>query len=52
MRLVVDADDSPHLGFQQTKAELYIACAEHDEYVPLEMIEQVSIEIDQSGVNG
>ena len=52
VRLVVDTDDSPHLGFQQTKAELYIACAEHDEYVPLEMIEQVSIEIDQSGVNG
>ena len=52
MRLVVDADDSPHLGFPQTKAELYIACAEHDEYVPLEMIEQVSTEIEQSGVNG
>ena len=52
VRLVVDADDSPHLGFPQTKAELYIACAEHDEYVPLDMIEQVSTEIEQSGVNG
>jgi len=52
VRLVVDADDSPHLGFTKTKAELYIACAEHDDYVPLEMVEQVSIEIEQSGVNG
>ncbi|GIR36407.1 MAG: hypothetical protein CM15mP49_17920 [Actinomycetota bacterium] len=49
---MVDADDSPHLGFPANKAELYIACAEHDEYVPLEMIEQVSTEIEQSGVNG
>ena len=52
VRLVVDADDSPHLGFPLTNAELYIACAEHDEYVPLEMVEQVSTEIEQSGVNG
>jgi carboxymethylenebutenolidase len=52
VRLVVDADDSPHLGFPQTNAELYIACAEHDEYVPLEMVEQVSTEIEQSGANG
>ena len=46
---MVDAD-SPHL-VPQTKLS-FIACAEHDEYVPLEIIEQVSTEIEQSGVNG
>lgn len=39
VQLVTDAQDSPHLAARRTKAELYFACAEHDSYAPLEMVE-------------
>ncbi|MDZ4373527.1 MAG: dienelactone hydrolase family protein [Phenylobacterium sp.] len=39
VQLVTDRPDSPHLAAQKTKAELYFACAEHDTYAPLEMVE-------------
>ena len=39
VQLVTDRPDSPHLAAQKTKAELYFACAEHDSYAPLEMVE-------------
>lgn len=40
-RLVTDAADSPHLMAKKAKGDLYFGCAEHDHYVPLEMIEQL-----------
>ena len=52
VRLVVDASDSPHFGFNQTQAEIYIACAEHDDYVPLEMVHQVTEELEKSSASG
>ncbi len=52
VRLVVDTSDSPHLGFNQTDAEIYIACAEFDDYVPLEMVQQVSVELEKSTATG
>tara|TARA_Y100000768_G_C23925885_1_gene657499 strand:+ start:571 stop:1302 length:732 start_codon:yes stop_codon:yes gene_type:complete len=52
VRLVVDSSDSPHLGFNQTNGEIYIACAEFDDYVPPEMITKVSEELSNSSANG
>ena len=52
VRLAVDADDSPHLGFPQTTGELYVAAAETDEYAPPEMIQRVEAAIADSGVDG
>ena len=39
VQLVTDRPDSPHLAAQKAKAELYVACAEHDTYAPLEMVQ-------------
>lgn len=39
VQLVTDRADSPHLAAQKAKAELYFACAEHDPYAPLEMVQ-------------
>ncbi len=52
VRLAIDTDDSPHLGFADTRGEIYIAAAEHDDYAPPEMIERVEAAIADSGVNG
>ena len=41
IRLVSDAEESPHLNLGNTKGELYIACAEHDELAPLPMVEEL-----------
>jgi carboxymethylenebutenolidase len=37
--LVTDKADSPHLMAEKAKAELYIACAEHDQWAPPETVE-------------
>ena len=39
--LVSDAEESPHLSLGKGKAELYIACAEHDKLAPLPMVEEL-----------
>lgn len=52
VRLAVDADDSPHLGFARTTGEIYVAAAETDQYAPPEMIAAVEEAIETSGVNG
>ena len=52
VRLVIDSSDSPHLGFNQTNGEIYIACAEFDDYVPPEMVTKVSEELSNSSANG
>ena len=38
VRLVTDAEDSPHLAGGKTTAELYFGCAEVDHWAPLEML--------------
>ena len=38
VRLVTDAVDSPHLGLDKIKAELYFGCAETDEWAPPDMV--------------
>src|SRR5690606_26098467 len=42
IRLVTDQADSPHLVAQKAKGELYFACAEHDQYAPLETVEALA----------
>ncbi|HLZ74428.1 dienelactone hydrolase family protein [Phenylobacterium sp.] len=39
VQLVTDKADSPHLAAQTAKGELYFACAEHDSYAPMEMVQ-------------
>ncbi len=39
VQLVTDRADSPHLAAQTAKGELYFACAEHDTYAPMEMVQ-------------
>lgn len=38
VKLVTDRDDSPHLMLHKASAEFYFACAEHDEWAPIEMV--------------
>lgn len=52
VRLAVEEDDSPHLGFAKAKGELYVAAAETDEYAPPEMIERVETALADSGARG
>ena len=49
VQLVTDRPDSPHLAAQKTPAELYFACAEHDTYAPLEMVEALDVSLKSAG---
>lgn len=50
--LVSDAAESPHRSLAQVNAELYIACAEHDDLAPLPMVDQLRVLFRQSGASG
>jgi carboxymethylenebutenolidase len=52
VRLHVDATDSPHRRLGEISGELYIAAAEHDDYVPLDMIDRFEAAMQASGVRG
>ena len=41
VRLVTDADDSPHKQVASIKGESYFACAETDSWAPKEMVEEL-----------
>lgn len=49
VQLVTDRPDSPHLAAQKTPAELYFACAEHDTYAPLEMVQALDAALKARG---
>jgi carboxymethylenebutenolidase len=51
VQLVTDRPDSPHLAAQKTPAELYFACAEHDTYAPLEMVEALDASLKAADAN-
>jgi carboxymethylenebutenolidase len=51
VQLVTDRPDSPHLAAQKTTAELYFACAEHDDYAPLEMVEALDASLKAADAN-
>jgi len=50
--LVSDAAESPHLTLGKGKAELYIACAEHDDLAPLPMVAELKSLFEKSGAAG
>jgi carboxymethylenebutenolidase len=50
--LVSDAAESPHLTLGKVKGELHIACAEHDELAPLDMVEKLKGLFRQAGTAG
>jgi carboxymethylenebutenolidase len=52
VRLVTDADDSPHLQLPETNAEVYVGAAEVDAYAPPEMIDAFERAIETSGCRG
>lgn len=52
VRLHVDAADSPHSRLGEIEGELYVGAAEHDDYVPLDMIDQFEAAMQHSGVAG
>jgi carboxymethylenebutenolidase len=51
VQLVTDAEDSPHRVAKRTKAEFYIACAEHDMWAPLAMVQALTTALKADGVN-
>jgi carboxymethylenebutenolidase len=51
VQLVTDRPDSPHLAAQKAKGELYFACAEHDTYAPLEMVEALDQMVKAKNLN-
>lgn len=50
--LVSDAQASPHLTFAQSRGELHIGCAEHDDLAPPDMVDELRRHFDTSGANG
>ncbi len=49
VRLCTDAVDSPHLDAAKIDAELYFACAEHDDWAPVAMIESLDAHLARAG---
>jgi carboxymethylenebutenolidase len=52
VRLVTDEPDSPHRAAAAAKGEIYAACAEDDDYAPLEMVAALDAAFKATGVNG
>lgn len=52
VRLAVDADDSPHRHLGSIAGEVYVGCAEHDDYAPPAMVEEFSAALASSGTPG
>jgi len=52
VRLHVDADDSPHTRLGDVTGELYVGAAEHDDYVPLDMVDRFEAAMQDSDVSG
>jgi len=50
--LVSDAQESPHLSLSKIAGEAYIACAQHDDLAPPDMVAQLKTLFEDSGVNG
>ena len=50
--LVSDAVESPHLTLAQIKGRVHIACAEHDDLAPLDMVAELQRLFEASGCAG
>lgn len=51
VRLVTDADDSPHLNAGNIRGEMYFGCAETDEHAPQQMIDELEGYLAKTGIN-
>ena len=51
VQLVTDRPDSPHLAAQKAAGELYFACAEHDTYAPMEMVQTLDQLVKSKNLN-
>ena len=51
VNLVTDAEDSPHRLAERFGGELYFACAEHDDYAPRAVIDQLQADLAGTAVN-
>lgn len=51
VRLFGDTQDSPHLDADKIKGEMYIGCAETDEWAPTEMINELDAYMKTIGTN-
>lgn len=51
VNLVTESDDSPHRLIDRVTGEVYFACAEHDDYVPDGVIEQLQAHLAGTAVN-
>ncbi|MEC7370566.1 MAG: dienelactone hydrolase family protein [Pseudomonadota bacterium] len=51
IRLLTDEPDSPHLGAAHIKGEVYIGCAQTDDWAPTEMIEKLEQHLLDSGAS-
>jgi carboxymethylenebutenolidase len=49
--IVTDKNDSPHLLAPQIEGEMYYAFAEHDRWVPMELIDNLRATLDAHGVS-
>jgi carboxymethylenebutenolidase len=52
VRLHVDATDSPHTRLDEIEGEIYVGAAEHDDYVPMDMVDRFEAAMQQSTVAG
>ena len=52
VRLHVDAADSPHTRLDEITGEIYVGAAEHDDYVPLDMIDRFEAAMQEADVAG
>ena len=50
VRLFVDTEDSPHLDARDITGELYIGCAETDDWAPPEMINGLDAYLKETGI--
>ncbi|NOX29335.1 MAG: dienelactone hydrolase family protein [Actinobacteria bacterium] len=50
--LVTEADDSPHLQLPDVAGEVYVGCAETDDYAPPKMIAAFEAALEDSGTAG
>ncbi len=49
--IITEAEDSPHLKAGRIKGELYLAFAENDQWVPLDLVDRIAGEFGAAGVN-
>ena len=52
VRLHIDSADSPHHRLGDIRGEIYVAAAEHDDYVPLDMITRLEAARVAAGTRG